>query len=160
VEKVKNDALSTYRDLRAWQEAIKLVEAVYKVTQAFPQEERFGLCAQMQRAAVSVPSNIAEGYGREHRKEYLQHLSIARASLMELETHIIIVDKLGYVSHDDFKDLWEQAQVAGRILRGLTQSLGGRSGSSKPQTPNPKPETRGCITWLQGRHWLGGRLIP
>ncbi|MHC4916453.1 MAG: four helix bundle protein [Planctomycetota bacterium] len=67
--------LQTYRELKVWQEAVNLVEQVYRVTKTLPSEERFGLCSQMQRAAVSVPANIAEGYGREHRKEYLRHLS-------------------------------------------------------------------------------------
>ena len=136
-------ALRNYRDLQVWQEAIKLVEAVYRISRAMPQDERFGLCAQMQRAAVSVPANIAEGYGRDHRKEYLHHLSMARASLMELETHLIIAQKLGFVERGVLLSPWEQSQVVGRLLRALARSLGGRSGLPKPQTPNPKPRSQG-----------------
>lgn len=80
-----NRSVNSFRDLRVWQLGIKLVEQVYLLTARFPKEEIYGLTSQIQRAAVSVPSNIAEGHTREHRKEYLQHLSIAQASLAELE---------------------------------------------------------------------------
>ncbi len=79
--------VKSYRDLRVWQAAMNLVEQVYRLTRAFPKQETYGLSSQMQRAAVSIPSNIAEGHTREHLKEYLHHLSIAQASLAELETH-------------------------------------------------------------------------
>lgn len=78
--------VNSFRDLRVWQAGIDLVEQVYRLTARFPREEIYGLTSQIQRAAVSIPSNIAEGHTREHSKEYLQHLSIAQASLAELET--------------------------------------------------------------------------
>ncbi|HOW19678.1 MAG TPA: four helix bundle protein, partial [Phycisphaerae bacterium] len=87
-------ALQTYRDLEAWQRAIDLVEAVYVLTRGFPNAERFGLTSQTQRASVSIPSNIAEGYGRSHRGDYLHHLSMARGSLMELEIQLTIAVRL------------------------------------------------------------------
>ncbi len=91
-------------NLEAWKEAMSLVKAVYQVTQAFPKDEMFGLTAQMRRAAVSVPSNLAEGAARTGRKEFAQFLSIARGSLSELETQLLIAIELGYVrrQHDTF----------------------------------------------------------
>ena len=82
--------VKSYRDLRVWQAAMNLVEQVYRLTRAFPKQETYGFSSQMQRAAVSIPSNIAEGHTREHLKEYLHHLSIAQASLAELETQLEI----------------------------------------------------------------------
>ncbi len=131
--------LRSYRDLRVWQEAIKLVEIIYDLCKSMPQEERYGLCSQMQRAAVSVPANIAEGYERDHRKEYIHHLSISRGSLAELETHLIIAQRLGFLSRENVLKGWQQSRVVGRILRGLIASLKDRSGSSRP-FPAPSPE--------------------
>ncbi len=79
-------ARKTYRDLEVWQQAMELVTAVYQLARAFPPEERYGLTSQMLRAAISVPANIAEGSGRRHKTEFLQHSSIARGSLLEVET--------------------------------------------------------------------------
>ena len=87
-------------DLDAWKESRKLVSAIYRATQAFPKEEMFGLTAQMRRAAVSVPSNIAEGAARTGSREYAQFLSVARGSLSELETQLFIACDLGYLSGD------------------------------------------------------------
>lgn len=84
-----------HRQLDVWQDSVALVEAIYRFTAAFPADERFGLTAQLRRAAVSIPSNIAEGAARRSRKEYLHHLSIARGSLSEVETQIVIASKLG-----------------------------------------------------------------
>ena len=81
-------AINSFRDLRVWQAGMELVEQVYLLTKSFPKQEIYGLTSQIQRAAVSVPSNIAEGHTREHSKEFLHHLSIAQASLAELETQL------------------------------------------------------------------------
>jgi len=78
--------INTFRDLRVWQAAVELVVEVYRLTGVLPKQETYGLVSQMQRAAVSIPSNIAEGHSREHIKEYLHHLSVAQGSLAELET--------------------------------------------------------------------------
>jgi len=115
--------LKSYRELRVWQAAMDLVVAVYRVTKMWPDSERFALTNQAQRAAVSVPSNIAEGYGRAHRKEYLHMLSIARGSLAELETQLIIAHRLGYSTKADLNDCWRQAQKTGRLLRAHIDSL-------------------------------------
>lgn len=85
-----------HHDLIAWQQGIALVKSVYQLTAEFPASEKFGLSSQMQRAAVSVPANIAEGVGRNSLKERVQFLAIARGSLTELETHVIIAKELGY----------------------------------------------------------------
>lgn len=85
-----------HHDLRVWQDAIQLVTRVYRETEKFPPDERFGLIAQMRRAAVSIPSNIAEGAARETRKDFLRFLSHARGSLAELETQWLIAGELGY----------------------------------------------------------------
>lgn len=125
-------SLQTYRDLEAWKKSIDLVQSVYEITQHFPSEERFGLTNQMRRAAVSIPSNIAEGYGRIHRGDYLHHLSIARGSLLEVETQLIISDRLQYIARDENKAVWNQTQEIGKILNGLIASL-------KAKTQNPEP---------------------
>ncbi|NUM56180.1 MAG: four helix bundle protein [Candidatus Hydrogenedentes bacterium] len=116
-------ALTTYRDLDVWKRSIDLVVSVYGVTKSFPDTERYALTSQTQRAAVSIPANVAEGYGRSHRREYLQHISIARGSLAELETHLIIAVKLGYISREQIKATWNLAQDVGKMLIKLHSSL-------------------------------------
>lgn len=96
--------LLSYKDLIVWQKAVELVEAVYKLTSQFPNEEKFAIVSQLRRAAVSVPSNIAEGYGRRSKKEYLQFFSIAYGSSLELETQLIISKKLKFASEQAFKE--------------------------------------------------------
>src|SRR5215510_5282912 len=90
--------VKSFRDLRVWQAGMDLVEQVYLLTQQFPKHEMYGLASQMQRAAISIPSNIAEGHTRTHSKEYLHHLSIARGSLAELQTQLEIALRLKYCS--------------------------------------------------------------
>ena len=97
--------IRSFRDLRVWQAGIELVKNVYDLTSSFPRNEVYGLARQMQRAAVSVPSNIAEGHARESTKEYLQHISIAQASLAELETQVEIAKQLNYISEADASQL-------------------------------------------------------
>ena len=113
----------TYRDLVVWQKAMDLVEMVYKLSEKLPDKEKFGLISQIQRAAVSVPANIAEGYGRLHRGDYLRHLSFARGSLAELETHVAIVVRLAYVTRDDVKPVWGMAQEVGKMLRSMIEAM-------------------------------------
>jgi four helix bundle protein len=100
-----------------------LVEEIYRLAKRFPQEELFGLTSQIKRATVSVPANIAEGYGRIHRKEYLYHLSIARGSLMEVETHLQIAVRPNFLERLQVKRAWDLLQEAGRLLNGLIKSL-------------------------------------
>lgn len=84
------ELIQSYRDLKVWQEAMNLAEECYRLTKLFPDSEMYGMTSQIRRAAVSVPANIAEGYGREYRQEYIQFLRIAKGSLKELETHLIL----------------------------------------------------------------------
>ena len=91
----------SYKDLRVWKMGMDVVEAVYELTRGFPASERFGLASQVQRAAVSIPSNIAEGHTREHRGEYLHFLSVAQASIAEVETQLEISVRLQYSEQND-----------------------------------------------------------
>jgi four helix bundle protein len=104
-----------------WQKAITMVTDVYRLTTSFPREEQFGLSSQMRRAAVAVPSNIAEGQGRLTRGEFRQFLGIARGSLLELETQLTVARELGYVDSDN--PLFEAICEVGRMLNGLLNSL-------------------------------------
>ena len=115
--------VKSYRDLIAWQKAFTLGTSLYAATKKFPREEMFGLTSQMRRAAVSVASNIAEGYGRQSTADYIRFLRIARGSLFELETQISFAEKFGYIGEKLSFDLIEQSQECGRILAGLIRSL-------------------------------------
>ena len=125
----------SYRDLETWQEAMNLVETCYKLTASLPADEKFGLASQIRRAAVSIPANIAEGYGRSHRGDYVHHLSTAGGSLAELETLLTIAGRLKLLSREDLMPAWEQTQRVARLLTRLRQSL------QKSLTPYPKPHT-------------------
>lgn len=116
----------SYRDLTVWQRAIDLTDVVYEVTKRFPKDERFALTSQLQRAAVSIPSNIAEGHGRDHLREYLHHLSIANGSLMELETQLTIAVHRGYVSSSEAQRSFDLSGDVGRLLAGLVRALKAR----------------------------------
>jgi four helix bundle protein len=100
-----------------------LVEEIYKLTAMFPSEERYGLTSQVRRAAVSVPSNIAEGYGRKDRGDHVRRLSIANGSLKELETQLIIAGRLKHVTREQCKKSWSLAQSTGKMLKSLMNSL-------------------------------------
>lgn len=113
----------SYRDLIAWQKAMDLVTAIYCATACFPREEIYGLTSQMRRAAVSVPSNIAEGQGRHGRAEFRHFLRLATGSLMELETQTLIAERLRYLSPDVAADILQDAAELGRVLNGLLHSL-------------------------------------
>lgn len=112
-----------YRELIAWQKGIDLVEAVYRLTRDFPEDERFGLTNQLRRASVSVPSNIAEGQGRRLRKQFVLYLRVARGSLQEIETQLIIAQRLNYVKADVVRPVQELAEDVGRLVAGLLRSL-------------------------------------
>jgi four helix bundle protein len=113
----------SYRDLVVWQKAIDLVVGVYRVTRCWPEEELFGLTDQVRRAAVSIPANIAEGQGRDSGKEFLHHLSIADDSLHEVETHLVISQRLNYLDEPTCAPLLHQAAEVDRLLHGLKRSL-------------------------------------
>ena len=113
-----------YKDLIAWQKAMDLVEAIYRVTEPFPSEEKFGLTSQLRRAAVSIPSNIAEGYSRRSRSDYVRFLDIARGSANEIETQLLIAVRLRVADDEDQTGkVMELAMEVQRILKGLVDSL-------------------------------------
>lgn len=115
--------LENYRGLVVWQKAMDLVDSLYTLTRAFPADERFGLTSQIRRAAVSIPANIAEGYGRRHRGDYLRFLSIARGSLCEVETLMIISARQSFATKERLTPIWHNAQEVGKMLTALKQKL-------------------------------------
>ncbi len=115
--------MKNYKELGVWQKAVKLAIDVYRVTSHFPDAEKFGLTAQIRRAIGSAPANIAEGWGRGSTKEYIQFLLVARGSLMELETHMIIGRELGYLNQQQIGAVQGQVEEVGKMLNGLIQSL-------------------------------------
>ena len=121
----------SYRDLLVWQKAMNLVEDCYRISQEFPRHQQFGLTGQLQRAAVSSPANIAEGYGRQVSGDYLRFLSIARGSLTELETHIQIVNRLSYLGDLETEKLLKATTEIGRMLTSLFSSLKRRKSAAK-----------------------------
>jgi len=131
-------SVNSFRDLRVWQLGMDLVEQVYLVTRAFPKHELYGLVSQMQRAAVSVPSNIAEGHTRAYTREYLQHVAMAQGSLAELQTQLECAARLTYLSPVQLTPLIDQATVLARLLYALRNALV-RSDDSRSPTPNPHP---------------------
>jgi four helix bundle protein len=116
-------AVKNYSDLLAWQRAIDLVVIVYQLSAAFPREELYGLTSQVRRAAVSVPSNIAEGQGRWSTNEFVQFLGIAHGSLREVETQLTIAVRLGYLTADQAERAFPLAAETGRLINGLRNSL-------------------------------------
>jgi four helix bundle protein len=110
-------------DLIAWQKAMELAETTYKTTATLPKDERFGLCAQMRRAAASIPANIAEGQGRRTRGECGNQLSVAHGSVRELETHVMLAERLHFFEPILARTLLAQLAEVGRLVTGLHQSL-------------------------------------
>jgi len=115
--------IRSYRDLDVWKRAMKLAELCYGVTASFPQRETFGLASQIRRAAVSIPSNIAEGHSRRSHQAFLNHLSIALGSQAELETQIELASRLDLISQIPAKEILQEAEEIGRMLHGLIRSL-------------------------------------
>ncbi len=115
--------ISHFRELEVWRRGMDVVEAVYRVSAGFPKAEVYGLASQVRRAAVSVPSNIAEGHPRASTKEYLNHVSIAQASLAEMETQLEIASRLGYTNQADLEPVFEESAVLGRQMYSLRNAL-------------------------------------
>jgi four helix bundle protein len=118
-----NMGARNYKDLIAWQKAMDLVERVYGLTRQWPREEQYGLSAQIRRAAVSVPSNIAEGEGRHSKKDFYRFLAMAHGSLREVETQLLIAVRLNYLHADDANEVHRLCEETGRLLNGLMNSL-------------------------------------
>ncbi len=115
--------LKSYRELIVWQKGTDLAVDCYRFSGSFPRSETYGLTSQIRRAAVSVPANIAEGYGRGSRKEYLQFLNVAQGSLKELETHAIIAERLSYTTRAQCDRILANADEIGRMLGSLIRKL-------------------------------------
>jgi four helix bundle protein len=133
--------IRSYRDLEVWQKAVDLADRCYLLTRTFPVEERYGLASQVRRAAVSISANIAEGHGRSGRGEYLHHLSIARGSLCELETLLLIAERQHFANAETFRDLAAFSDEIGRMLFGLITSVAASSARGVPQTRDRRPGT-------------------
>lgn len=116
-------SVRNYRDLIAWQKAMDLVDLTYRITRSFPKEELYGLTSQMRRAAVSIPSNIAEGQGRRTNGEFRQALSVAHGSIRELETQVMVARRQGFLGTDGESSLLQLAAEVGRLTQGLLNSL-------------------------------------
>jgi four helix bundle protein len=112
-----------HQKLEAWSRAIELVTDVYKSTERFPKEERYGLTGQIRRAAVSIPANLGEGAGRRSQKEFAHFLSNSQGSASELETELIIANKLGYLDEATFARLIDKLERIGRLITGLVRHI-------------------------------------
>jgi four helix bundle protein len=119
----QSDKVKTHKDLDAWQKSIELVKNVYELTKSFPQSELYGLSSQIRRAAVSIPSNIAEGAARQTTKEFIRFLYVAQGSLSELETQVIVSESLLYIDHDESAAILGKMSVIRAQLAGLMRSL-------------------------------------
>jgi four helix bundle protein len=112
-----------YRELVVWRKGMALAKQCYQVTKAFPRSEIFGMTSQIRRAAVSIPANVAEGHARAHTKEYMHHLSIARGSLAELETHLLLSKDVGLLSEEALQDCLRLADEISKMLPALITAL-------------------------------------
>lgn len=115
--------IKSYKDLTVWQKSMDLVESIYRITEEFPTNENFGLISQMRRAVVSIPSNIAEGYGRQSTGSYAQFLSISRGSLFELETQIELCIRLKYIQKKESDKLYIETTEISKMLTALISKL-------------------------------------
>lgn len=118
--------IQSYRELDVWREAMDLAECCYRATQDFPQRELFSMANQIRRAASSIPANIAEGQGRQGTKEFLHHLSIARGSLFELETHLMLSNRVKLIDQTTLNTLLARTDRISRMLAGLRKALDAR----------------------------------
>lgn len=140
-------SLESYRDLKVWQKGMEIAELCYRLTRKFPREEMHGgLGSQINRASSRIPANIAEGYGRAHRKEYLQYVRIANGSLKELETHLILSQRVGLAVKEEVEIILELCDAEGRMLLSLIRSLEGALPAQQvtPDTLHPTPYSLRC----------------
>ena len=130
-----SSTIKNFKDLVVWQEAMSLVGLTYELARRLPRGEEFALKQQMCRAAVSIAANIAEGHGSSHRGVFLNHLSISRGSLTELETYVLLMPRLKYVLESETCTISEQVGKVGRLLNALIRAL-----RSSPRSPRPDPQ--------------------
>lgn len=130
-------AINSYKELIMWKKAMELVMGVYRVTRKYPKEELFGLVSQSRRAAISIPSNIAEGWTRQHSPEYQQFLSISLGSAAELETQVIAAHNLGFIDKNDFTLLVDAITEEMKMLNAAIRTLKQRRAAPLSLTPIP-----------------------
>ncbi len=118
--------IASFTDLKAWQEARKIVTLIYKVTEKFPHTEQYGLTSQLRRAAVSISSNIAEGFSKKSRNEKIQFYSTALASLTEVQNQILIAKDIKYINIHDFDAIAEQSIVVSKLINGIIRTAPSR----------------------------------
>ena len=128
--------INSYRDLDVWKQSRQLVKSVYQLSRSFPKEEQFGLTNQLRRAAISVPSNVAEGSGRNHSKDSIQFFFIARGSLYEIETQLIISFDLEYISDSHLKEVLEQVTRCKKLINGFINYFQKQTTNQQPTTIN------------------------
>ncbi len=129
--------MNSYRELKVWQLGMRLAKDIYRLTQRFPKQETYGLSSQVQRAAVSVPANLAEGHAKDSTSEFLRHISIAQGSLAETETHLLLAQSLDYASSQSVAAILDECAEERRMLSGLRRRLKARLSP----TPDPRPLT-------------------
>jgi four helix bundle protein len=122
---MSDESIKSYRDLRVWKEAMDLAVECYELTRGFPRQEAYGMTSQIRRAAAAVAANIAEGYGRNSAGQYVQFLRIAQGSLKELETHLILAERVGLLAEMNARGSLDRADAIGRMLRSLAKSVEG-----------------------------------
>ena len=115
--------INSYKDLKIWQKGIELVEIIYKVTISFPQNEQYGLTSQVRRSSVSIPSNIAEGWGRGYNANFLQFIKISRGLLYELETQLIIANKIQLITKKNFKMIEDLILIESKMINSFITTL-------------------------------------
>ncbi|WP_085756689.1 four helix bundle protein [Sedimentisphaera salicampi] len=120
---MKNDNPKSFRDYLVWQKSKDLALKVYLITKSFPREEIYGLSSQMRRSAVSVPSNIAEGFGRRSESEFLRYLRFSSGSLYELQTQTEIANELGYINNDTFESFISESDIIGKMISSLIKKI-------------------------------------
>jgi len=118
-----NMKIQSYQQLDVWKKSMELVIRIYNITEKFPKKEIFALNSQMNRSVISIPANIAEGWGRNSTKEYIQFLRIARGSVCELETCLMIAQRINYISIALLKEMLQETEIIGKMLLGLIHSL-------------------------------------
>ena len=126
---MEDEAVRSYRDLRAWAEGMDLAVACYELVKSFPREETYGISSQIRRASASIPANVAEGRGRESSGEFVHFLRIAQGSLKELETHLILSSRVELTTAEEVRPVLEKCEAIGKMLRALIRSIQKRQGA-------------------------------
>ena len=137
------ETVESYKDLDVWKQTRALVKSVYNLSRKFPRDEQFGLINQLRRAVISVPSNIAEGCGRNYSKDSIQFFFIARGSLYEIETQLILSNDLQYISEEELRSITEQVTRCKKILNGFINYFQQKSNNNQPTTINETLEEYG-----------------